>query len=219
MKVRDIMTTDPISVRGDTLLKEAARIMVRHKVSGLPVIDDDGRLIGIVTEGDFLRREASRDRPYRHSLLDALFGDAEDVDPPVETVAQVMTDKVVTIAADAGLGEAARLMSTRNVRALIARFRDEGRCILISTHLMSEAQRLCDRVAIIHKGRLQTIGTPDDLIAQTDATDLEEAFVRIAGEERLRADLWEQKRKHHWYQFWKRLHDTRQERSDEHTDA
>jgi ABC-type Na+ transport system ATPase subunit NatA len=39
-------------------------------------------------------------------------------------------------------------MSTRNVRALIARFRDEGRCILISTHLMDETQRTCDRVAI-----------------------------------------------------------------------
>jgi CBS domain-containing protein len=118
MKVRDIMTTDPISVRGDTLLKEAARIMVRHKVSGLPVIDDDGRLIGIVTEGDFLRREASRDRPYRHSLLDALFGDAEELEAPAETVADVMTDKVVTIGADAGLGEAARLMTTRNIKRL-----------------------------------------------------------------------------------------------------
>jgi sodium transport system ATP-binding protein len=111
------------------------------------------------------------------------------------------------------------VMSTRNVRTLIARFRDEGRCILISTHLMSEAQRLCDRVGIIHKGRLQAVGTPDDLIAQTDATDLEEAFVRIAGEERLRADLWEQKRKYHWYQFWQRLRHARQGRSDEHPHA
>ena len=118
MKVRDIMTTDPISVRGDTLLKEAARIMVRHKVSGLPVIDDDGRLTGIVTEGDFLRREASRDRPYRMSLLDALFGEGGEVEPVAETVAEVMTQDVVTIAADAGLGEAARLMSHRNIKRL-----------------------------------------------------------------------------------------------------
>ncbi|MBL7065163.1 MAG: ATP-binding cassette domain-containing protein [Anaerolineae bacterium] len=96
------------------------------------------------------------------------------------------------------------VMSTRNVRTLIARFRDEGRCILISTHLMDEAQRLCDRVAIIHRGRLQALGTPAALIAQTGAADLEEAFVRIVGEERLRADLWEQKRKRCWYQFWRR---------------
>jgi len=96
------------------------------------------------------------------------------------------------------------VMSTRNVRALIARFRDEGRCVLISTHLMSEAQRLCDRVAVIHRGCLQAAGTPEALIAQTGATDLEEAFVRAVGEEKLRADLWEQKHERRWYQFWRR---------------
>lgn len=118
MKVRDIMTTDPISVRTDTLLKEAARIMVRHQVSGLPVIDDIGKLVGIVTEGDFLRQEASRDRPYRMSLLDALFGDADTDVPSAETVEEVMTSKVVTITPEATLGEAARMMSSRNVKRL-----------------------------------------------------------------------------------------------------
>jgi sodium transport system ATP-binding protein len=96
------------------------------------------------------------------------------------------------------------VMSTRSVRALITRFRDEGRCVLISTHLMDEAQRLCDRVAIIHRGRLQAVDTPAALIAQTNATNLEEAFVRVVGEDRLRADLWEQKHRHRWYQFWRR---------------
>ncbi|MBU1227764.1 MAG: CBS domain-containing protein [Actinobacteria bacterium] len=118
MKVRDIMSTDPISVRGDTLLKEAARIMVRHKVSGLPVIDERGHLIGIVTEDDFLRREASRDLPNRLSLLDALFGDGEPAMPVAETVAEVMTTRVVTIGPEAEIGEAARLMASRNVKRL-----------------------------------------------------------------------------------------------------
>lgn len=118
MKVRDIMTTDPISVRPDTLLKEAARIMVRHQVSGLPVIDDTGKLVGIVTEGDFLRQEASRDRPYRMSLLDALFGEGDTDLPSAETVGEVMTSKVVTITPEATLGEAARVMTGRNVKRL-----------------------------------------------------------------------------------------------------
>jgi sodium transport system ATP-binding protein len=105
------------------------------------------------------------------------------------------------------------VMSTRNVRDLIARFRDEGRCVLISTHLMAEAQRLCDRVAIVHQGRLQAVGTPAAMVAQTGAVDLEESFVHIVGEERLRADLWEQKRKRRWFTFWRR------ERTGRNTDA
>jgi len=111
------------------------------------------------------------------------------------------------------------VMSTRNVRALVARLREEGRCVLISTHLMDEAQRLCDRVAIVHKGRLQALGTPAELVAQTGAPSLEEAFVRIVGEEQLRADLWEQSRARRWYQFWRRLRRNRKRRSQERPDA
>ncbi len=117
MKVRDLMTTDPLTVSADTLLKEAARTMVRNKVSGLPVIGD-GALIGIVTEGDFLRQEANRDQPYRFSLLDALFGEGT-VDPPaVETVAEVMTENVITIRPEATIGEAARVMANKRVKRL-----------------------------------------------------------------------------------------------------
>lgn len=117
MKVRDLMTTDPLTVSADTLLKEAARTMVRNKVSGLPVMSD-GALIGIVTEGDFLRQEANRDQPYRFSLLDALFGEGS-VDPPaVEAVAEVMTENVITIRPEATIGEAARVMANKRVKRL-----------------------------------------------------------------------------------------------------
>jgi ABC-type Na+ transport system ATPase subunit NatA len=111
------------------------------------------------------------------------------------------------------------VMSTRNVRALVARLREEGRCVLISTHLMDEAQRLCDRVAIIHKGRLQALGTPAELVAQTGASSLEEAFVRIVGEEQLRADLWEERRARRWYEFWRWFNLDWLRRSRRHPDA
>lgn len=117
MKVRDIMTTDPLTVSPDTPLKEAARIMVRQRVSGLPVMDG-GNLVGIVTEGDFLRQEASRDAPYRLSLLDALFGEGPGDDPVAESVSEVMTEKVITIGPEATLGEAARAMANRKVKRL-----------------------------------------------------------------------------------------------------
>lgn len=118
MKVRDIMTTDPVRVTGDTRLREAARLMVRHRVSGLPVVDEAGKLIGIVSEGDFIRREAGRDRPQGVSLLDAVFGEGELQPAGAETVAEVMTRSVVTITPEASIGEAARVMGRRNVKRL-----------------------------------------------------------------------------------------------------
>ncbi len=117
MKVRDLMTTDPLTVSADTLLKDAARAMVRNRVSGLPVIGD-GALIGIVTEGDFLRQEANRDQPYRFSLLDALFGEGPADPPAVETVAEVMTEDVITIRPEATIGQAARVMVHKLVKRL-----------------------------------------------------------------------------------------------------
>lgn len=116
MKVRDLMTIDPLTTTPDTPLKEAARIMVRHRVSGLPVMEGD-RLVGIVTEGDFLRQEADRDQPYRLSLLEALFGNGT-AEPSVETVGEAMTDKVFTVSPDATLSEAARVMAKRGIKRL-----------------------------------------------------------------------------------------------------
>jgi len=118
MKVRDVMTTDPIRVTPETRLREAARLMVHHRVSGLPVVDDAGRLVGILSEGDFLRQEADRDRPHGVSLLDALFGEGELQAVSAETVAEVMTRSVVTITPEATLGEAARVLGRRNFKSL-----------------------------------------------------------------------------------------------------
>jgi CBS domain-containing protein len=117
MKVRDLMTTDPVTTTPDTSLKEAARLMVRSQVSGLPVMDG-GKLVGILTEGDYLRREADREQPYRLSLLEALFGEGSKDAPAVEKVSEVMTDKVLTIGPDATVSEAARVMSHRNIKRL-----------------------------------------------------------------------------------------------------
>jgi sodium transport system ATP-binding protein len=75
------------------------------------------------------------------------------------------------------------VMSARSVREIIKRFRDEGRCVLLSTHLMSEAEQLCDRIAIIDQGRIKTEGSPDDLRAQSGESDLEGAFVKMVGQE------------------------------------
>ncbi len=118
MRVVDVMTTEVMTVAPEATLKEAARLMVKARVSGLPVVDPDGKLVGIITEADFLAREVERERPRRHGLLDALFGGAQHSLAEAETVAEAMTEGVVTIGPDSTLAEAARVMATRDVKRL-----------------------------------------------------------------------------------------------------
>jgi CBS domain-containing protein len=55
LKVREIMTADPLTIGPEATIGEAAQLMLDHKVSGLPVIEDDGRVVGIITESDIFR--------------------------------------------------------------------------------------------------------------------------------------------------------------------
>lgn len=73
------------------------------------------------------------------------------------------------------------VMSTRNLRDLLRAFKQEGRCVLFSTHVMQEVAALCDRVVIIAQGKVVADGTPDELRAQARETTLEDAFVRLIG--------------------------------------
>ncbi len=77
------------------------------------------------------------------------------------------------------------VVSTRAVRDLIRRFKQDGRCVILSTHLMDEVERLCDQVAIIHRGVILAAGSPAELTRSENADDLETAFVRIVGEQAL----------------------------------
>ena len=67
----------------------------------------------------------------------------------------------------------------RNVIQFVERARASGRAILLSTHIFSEAERLCDRVVIVHQGRVLASGTQADLRATTSATNLEDAFFKL----------------------------------------
>jgi len=98
------MTTDVIVVSPDTPIKDAARLMFRHRVSGLPVCDETSCLVGIITEADFLRIEVAREAA---------------ADPePIETVGQVMNRGVVTVGPDVPLAEAAKMMVFQDVKRL-----------------------------------------------------------------------------------------------------
>jgi sodium transport system ATP-binding protein len=73
------------------------------------------------------------------------------------------------------------VMSTRAVRAMIRTLRQEGCCVVFSSHIMQEVSALCDRIVVIAQGTVVAEGTPDDLRRQTGQDDLEDAFVALAG--------------------------------------
>jgi sodium transport system ATP-binding protein len=75
------------------------------------------------------------------------------------------------------------VMSTRAMRQFILRLRDEGKCVLFTSHVMQEVAALCDQIVIISKGVVSAVGTPDQLRKQTGKENLEDAFVAAIGSE------------------------------------
>ena len=117
MRVIDVMTTDVITVTPEVPLKDAARAMIRAGVSGLPVIDDDGLVVGIITEADFVEAEADRSwGRERPRLLDAVFGERRP--RAAQTVADAMSRNPLVIDHDSDITEAARKMTDHNVKRL-----------------------------------------------------------------------------------------------------
>jgi CBS domain-containing protein len=105
--VRDIMTEQPRSVGGDVLARDAAREMVRFRLGGLPVVDAEGRVIGILSERDLLRH-----------LLTNYLGDAASAKTPIPTgrvVRDVMNRQVLCVSAEQPLAEVAALMANKDV--------------------------------------------------------------------------------------------------------
>lgn len=75
------------------------------------------------------------------------------------------------------------VMSTRAMRQFILRLREEGKCVLFTSHIMQEVAALCDQIVIISQGRVSATGSPDDLRRQTGRENLEDAFVAAIGSE------------------------------------
>jgi CBS domain-containing protein len=122
MIVRDFMTRQVVSIAPDASVVEAARLMLEHQVSGLPVVDAAHHVAGVVSEHDLLRRrESDKDKKQSHWLqlmIDrARFADesARFHDRKVE---EVMTPNPVTVAPSSSLGEACRLIEERGIKRL-----------------------------------------------------------------------------------------------------
>lgn len=75
------------------------------------------------------------------------------------------------------------VMTTRAMRGFLRQLREEGRCVIFSSHIMQEVAALCDRIVIIAKGTVVAAGTADELREQAGEDNLEDAFVKVIGSE------------------------------------
>jgi len=164
MRVRDVMTVDVVTVQPGMSLKEAARILVERRISGLPVVDASGVLVGMLSEGDIVLRERGQTEPMLGGPLGWLINPhqvAEAQKLGARLVGEAMTSPAITIGPARPLTAAASLMVDRGVNRL---------------------------PVIDHEGLLIGIVTRNDLVrafARTDAEVAEE----IRGEV-IRKTMW-----------------------------
>ncbi|MGQ4646480.1 CBS domain-containing protein [Lyngbya aestuarii] len=123
--VAEVMTPDPIVVGPQTPIREAIKIIAERSISGLPVVDDQGTLVGIISETDLLWQETGIEPPVYIMFLDSVIYlenparyDQELHKALGQTVGEVMSNDPVTIKSDQPLRKAAKLMQEKSIRRL-----------------------------------------------------------------------------------------------------
>ncbi len=122
MKVRDIMSTKVVTVSPSTTVREIAGLMVEKHVSGLPVLSDSGTLVGMVSEGDLLRRPELGTQKHRRRWVSFFSGVDEQAREFTKTHAlragDVMTEQVIHVSEQTPLGDVVGLMEKHNIKRL-----------------------------------------------------------------------------------------------------
>jgi CBS domain-containing protein len=174
MRAKDVMTSPAITVTPETHCKDAAALMVRHRISALPVVDRGGRLVGLVSEADLLPLEAMPDPRSQAIPL------SPRTMPLPLTVDEVMTPEVYTVDEDTDLGIVAQRMLEAHVKRLpvlhgdhvagivsrhdlvkvIARTDDEVEAG-VQDVLAEEGMRLASMSVRVHDGVVELTGDGD----------------------------------------------------------
>jgi len=122
LKAKDIMTRDVITVKPSTTIEELARILMEHRISGVPVVDDNGNLTGVVTENDLISQNKRLHIPTVVRLFDAFIMlespasiEKELKKMTANTVADIYTKDIITVGEDAELEEVATIMYEKKV--------------------------------------------------------------------------------------------------------
>ncbi len=124
LTAKDIMTKDVITVRPEATVEELARLLMEHKISGVPVVDEKRKIMGIVTENDLIRKNKRLHIPTIIRLFDAYImlgsGKAEEEirKMAATTVDEICTKKVVSIKEETSLEDIATIMAEQHIHLL-----------------------------------------------------------------------------------------------------
>jgi CBS domain-containing protein len=157
MRAEDVMTREVIAIDPNATVLEAARVMLQHHISGLPVIDKEGKLVGVLSEGDFLRRRETKTERRRSRWLEFLMGPgriaAEYSHTHGSKVSEVMTTDVQSVNETASLEDVVELMERKRIKRVPVLCGDQVVGIITRSNLMH---------AMVSMARATTPAAADD---------------------------------------------------------
>lgn len=123
MKAKDIMMTEVITIKQHATIEEIARVLIDNKISGVPVVDEAGHLMGMVTEGDLLHKETNPRLPHAVNILGAIiyYNGVEQYNEDFKKMMasqalNIMTDKVITVTAEQDVEDIVKLMLEHGIK-------------------------------------------------------------------------------------------------------
>jgi CBS domain-containing protein len=156
MKASDVMTRQVTSVHPDDTVAHAVRLMLQKRVSGLPVVDSVGRLVGIVTEGDFLRRSEIGTQRKRPRWLEFLTGHGKLAEEYARShgrkIHEVMTEEPVSVTEDTTLEDIVALMEKHRIKRVPVVRGDQLIGIISRANLLHALARVSKEAAPAPKG-------------------------------------------------------------------
>ena len=182
MNARDVMTTEVITVNPETTVQALAALLSEKSISGAPVVDSAGRLVGIVSEGDLLHRAETgterRVQRRRSWWLDSVAAEEEAARDYVKahgrTVNDIMSRNVVSVSETTDLGEIAHVLETKKVK----------------------------RVPVLRDGKVVGIVSRANLVRALATTSSAPAIVADSDDRTIRARLLDELRKQRWANVW-----------------
>ena len=124
LKAKDIMTVNVVTAKPETTVEELARLLIEHKISGVPVVDGDDQLVGVVTENDLIKKNARLHIPTIIRLFDAYFLlNSDKVEDEIKkmvagTVDEICNKDIVSLTEETTLEEIATIMSEKKIHLL-----------------------------------------------------------------------------------------------------